>query len=64
MWLENQTKKKVIAQKLGKHIHCSLRKAYKEMPYLERIYKDNTIRESINKELELEKDETFYLLAR
>lgn len=64
MWIENQTKKKVIAQKLAKQIHCSLKKAYKEMPYLERMYKNNEFREKINQELELEKEETFYLLAR
>jgi len=64
MWIENQTKKKVIAKKLASKIHCSTKKALKEMPYLERIYKDNSARENINRELELEKEETFYLLAR
>jgi replication factor C large subunit len=64
MWIENQTKKKVIAKKLAGKIHCSMKKALKEMPYLERIYKDADIREKINNELGLEKEETFYLLAR
>lgn len=64
MWIENQTKKKVIAQKLAKKIHCSLKKAYKEMPFIERMYKNNDFREKLNNELELEKEETFYLLAR
>jgi replication factor C large subunit len=64
MWIENQTKKKVIAQKVAKRIHCSLKKAYKEMPYIERMYKNNDFREKIDQELELEKEEKFYLLAR
>jgi len=34
------------------------------MNFLEKIYKNHEIQQTINKELELEKDETFYLLAR
>jgi replication factor C large subunit len=64
MWIENQTKKKVIAQKLAKRLHCSTKKAFKEMPFIERMYKNSEFREKINQELELEKEETFYLLAR
>ena len=64
MWMENQTKKKVIAEKLARKTHCSKKKALKEMPLFEKIYKNENTRESLNKELELDKDETFYLLAR
>jgi hypothetical protein len=34
------------------------------MNFLEKIYKNNAIQQNINHELGLEKDETFYLLAR
>ena len=64
MWIENQTKKKVIAEKFAKKTHCSRRKALQEMNFLEKIYKNSEIQQNINQELKLEKDETFYLLAR
>jgi len=64
MWIENQTKKKVIAEKLAKKMHCSRKKALNEMPLFEKIYKNNEIQSSINQEMGLDKDETFYLLAR
>lgn len=43
IWLNNQktAKKKTIAQKYAKHVHCSTKRAMKDFPLIQKIIKNN-----------------------
>ena len=50
IWISNRTEKKAIAEGFSKVMHCSKRKALREMPYLQLILENNP---SIEKEIEI-----------
>ena len=59
IWAANRSKNKEIIRKYAKKIHCSTRKAAKEMPYLKMIFQNNP---SIGEELNLNIDEMNFML--
>lgn len=61
-WMANQkyAKRKQIAQKIAFATHCSAKKALQEtLPYLQKIFKDNS--DKISKELDLDEEEAEWL---
>lgn len=53
-------KRKLIAAKIAEKTHCSISKAFKEVPYYNMLIKQNP---AVAKELDLEKDEIAFLTA-
>jgi replication factor C large subunit len=64
IWMANQknAKKKAIAEKLAAVTHTSAKKAYHDLPYIQRMCKDKAAAEKIIVELDLTDDEKTYLL--
>jgi len=63
MWIAKQKNamKKAIASKLAKTTHCSQKKAFAEMPYLQITCRNKKMLDNIAKELKLTADEVDYL---
>jgi len=62
MWIAKQKNaaKKAIASKLAKTTHCSQKKAFAEMPYLQITCRNKKMLDNIAKELKLTADEVDY----
>lgn len=62
IWLNNQktAKKKTIAQKYAKHVHCSLKRVMRDFELLKPIMQKPEVQEQLN----LEQDEIDFLHAR
>jgi replication factor C large subunit len=51
IWMSNRTEKKAVAKAFAKATHCSIRKASREMPYIEKIMSNYP---SVEKEIMIE----------
>jgi len=63
IWIANRSRKKEVAKKLGQALHCSSRKIFRELTYLKLICKDKKIRENLQQDLNLQKEETAFLFS-
>jgi len=63
IWMANQKnlKRKAIAAKLAERTHCSKKEAFKTIPLIKPLFKDNNVSKHLANELDLEGEEVEWL---